>query len=159
VQVLVLHLNRAVGLPDTWFALGDDVILTVLGQVPCPETGPQATPPLLRLARSDFYITSLVFTESSSFENRRSVDASRGQNAHLALIGGTLSAGGVHACAGARCEPLPAWGGGVAVCRAHEPQQPLGRRRRLPRRAAHQGVRPLAALLHVFCYLPLSCAI
>eukprot|EP00293_Proteomonas_sulcata_P003773 CAMPEP_0184319162 /NCGR_PEP_ID=MMETSP1049-20130417/106823_1 /TAXON_ID=77928 /ORGANISM="Proteomonas sulcata, Strain CCMP704" /LENGTH=209 /DNA_ID=CAMNT_0026639187 /DNA_START=1 /DNA_END=630 /DNA_ORIENTATION=+ len=31
--ILVLHLNRMVGLPDQWFAIGDDVILTVLGQV------------------------------------------------------------------------------------------------------------------------------
>ena len=31
--ILVTHLNRAIGLPDTWFAIGDDVILTVLGQI------------------------------------------------------------------------------------------------------------------------------
>ena len=30
---LVTHANRAVGIPDTLFALGDDVVLTVLGQV------------------------------------------------------------------------------------------------------------------------------
>lgn len=31
--VLVYHLNREVGIPDQWFALGDSVVLTVLGQV------------------------------------------------------------------------------------------------------------------------------
>lgn len=30
---LVTHYNRAIGIPDTWFAVGDDVVLTVLGQI------------------------------------------------------------------------------------------------------------------------------
>ncbi len=34
--VLISHLNRQLGLPDQLFALGDDVILTVLGQVTAP---------------------------------------------------------------------------------------------------------------------------
>lgn len=40
--ILVTHLNRAIGLPDTWFAIGDDVILTVWHklkrQTPIPGT-------------------------------------------------------------------------------------------------------------------------
>ncbi len=31
--LLVTHTNRVLGLPDTWFAIGDDIILTILGQI------------------------------------------------------------------------------------------------------------------------------
>ncbi len=31
--LLVTHANRALGLPDEVFAIGDDLILTVLGQI------------------------------------------------------------------------------------------------------------------------------
>jgi len=31
--VLITHANRAVGIPDTWFVLGDDVVLSVLGEI------------------------------------------------------------------------------------------------------------------------------
>ncbi len=31
--LLVTHYNRVLGIPDTWFTFGDDLILTVLGQV------------------------------------------------------------------------------------------------------------------------------
>jgi hypothetical protein len=31
--ILVGHYNKAVGVPDEWFAFGDSVILTVLGQL------------------------------------------------------------------------------------------------------------------------------
>jgi folate/biopterin transporter len=31
--ILVTHLNRQFGLSDKWFAIGDDIILTVLGQI------------------------------------------------------------------------------------------------------------------------------
>lgn len=31
--LLVTHFNRVIGLSDTWFAIGDDIILTVLGQI------------------------------------------------------------------------------------------------------------------------------
>ena len=31
--VLITHANRAIGIPDTWFVLGDDVILSVLGEI------------------------------------------------------------------------------------------------------------------------------
>jgi folate/biopterin transporter len=42
--LLVTHYNRALGIPDTWFTFGDDLILTVLGQL--------AFMPLLVLAAS-----------------------------------------------------------------------------------------------------------
>jgi folate/biopterin transporter len=31
--VLITHANRVVGIPDTWFVFGDDVVLSVLGQI------------------------------------------------------------------------------------------------------------------------------
>lgn len=31
--VLITHANRAIGIPDTWFVFGDDVILSVLGEI------------------------------------------------------------------------------------------------------------------------------
>jgi folate/biopterin transporter len=31
--ILITHANRAVGIPDTWFVFGDDVVLSVLGQI------------------------------------------------------------------------------------------------------------------------------
>jgi hypothetical protein len=31
--LLVTHTNRLIGIPDTWFIFGDDVVLTVLGQI------------------------------------------------------------------------------------------------------------------------------
>lgn len=31
--VLITHANRAIGIPDTWFVFGDDVVLSVLGQI------------------------------------------------------------------------------------------------------------------------------
>ena len=42
--LLVTHYNRVLGIPDTWFTFGDDLILTVLGQL--------AFMPLLVLAAS-----------------------------------------------------------------------------------------------------------
>ncbi len=31
--VLITHANRAVGIPDTWFVFGDDVVLSILGEI------------------------------------------------------------------------------------------------------------------------------
>ena len=31
--VLITHANRAIGIPDTWFVIGDDVVLSVLGEI------------------------------------------------------------------------------------------------------------------------------
>jgi len=31
--VLISHANRAIGIPDTWFVFGDDVVLSVLGEI------------------------------------------------------------------------------------------------------------------------------
>jgi len=31
--VLITHANRAIGIPDTWFVFGDDVVLSVLGEI------------------------------------------------------------------------------------------------------------------------------
>lgn len=31
--ILISHANRAVGIPDTWFVLGDDVVLSALGEI------------------------------------------------------------------------------------------------------------------------------
>jgi len=31
--VLITHANRAIGIPDTWFVFGDDVVLSILGEI------------------------------------------------------------------------------------------------------------------------------
>jgi len=31
--ILISHANRAIGIPDTWFVLGDDVVLSALGEI------------------------------------------------------------------------------------------------------------------------------
>ena len=69
--ILVTHVNRSLGISDEWFALGDNLVLTVVGKVAfmpllvlaarlCPETV-EAT--LFALLMSIFNLANLVSTE------------------------------------------------------------------------------------------------
>lgn len=76
--LLVYHVNRALGIPDEIFTFGDDVILTVLGQIafmPTLVLAARLCPPgvegtLFALLMSIFNAGSLVGSEVGAFLTR-----------------------------------------------------------------------------------------